>query len=47
MTMAEASAVEWSTIEKAVRTVLPAKLPFVKNHSKDIGSRERHAVATT
>jgi hypothetical protein len=34
LTMVDASALEWATIEKAVRTVLPGKLSLLKNHNK-------------
>jgi hypothetical protein len=34
LTMAEATAMEWATIEKAVRTVLPGKLHHTKNLKK-------------
>ncbi|KAF8250466.1 hypothetical protein K440DRAFT_659461 [Wilcoxina mikolae CBS 423.85] len=36
LTMAEASAMEWATVEKAVRTVLPGKLHHAKNLKKCI-----------
>jgi hypothetical protein len=34
LTMAEASVVEWGTIEKAVRTVLPSKAAYAKTMQK-------------